>query len=141
MRVLMRLLPIILMATGCASAPPVARVEPPQLPAVARNVDVELTDTTPAGSKTTHYTLALVDDNGWSELSSRTPTEQLRLKARSNRRRGDSPTIVDLDLTRDVKDAPDVHITQSTIFFAGRRTVLGHVERENGSTDIAMVTR
>lgn len=138
----MRLLPIFLIATGCASAPHVAlRVEPPRLPAVARNVDVELTDTTPAGSKTTHYTLALVDDNGWSELSSRTPTEHLRLKARSNRMRGELPAIVDLELTRNVKDAPDVYVAQSTIFFAGRRTVLGHVERDNGSTDIAMVTR
>ena len=37
--------------------------------------------------------------------------------------------------------APDVAISQSTIFFAGRRTVLGHIDGANGSTDIAMVTR
>ncbi len=139
---LMRFLPIFLITTGCASAPHVvARVEPPRPPAVARTVDVEVTDTTPAGAKTTHYTLALVDDNGWSEVDSGTHTERLHLKARSNRLRGEFPAVIDLVLTRDVKDAPDVHIAQSTIFFAGRRTVLGHVERENGSTDIAMVTR
>ena len=140
----MRSIPMfLLLATGCAPAPHVvARVEPPRLPpAVARTVEVEVTDTTSTGAKTTHYTLALVDDNGWSEIDSGTHTERLHLKARSNRFRGEFPAVIDLELTRDIKDAPDVHVAQSTIFFAGRRTVLGHVERENSSTDIAMVTR
>lgn len=139
----MRLLPLFFfVATGCAAPPHIARVEPPpQLPAVSRTVDVELTDTTAAGSKTTHYTLAIVDDYGWSELSSKSATERLHLKARSNRMHGDFPAIVNVELMRDAQGAPDVYIAQSTIFFAGRRTVLGHVERDNGSTEIAMVTR
>ncbi len=134
-----------LLAAGCASSPKVAQVaaphEPPRPPAVARTVDVELTDTTASGAKTAHYTLAIVDDFGWSELSARSATENLRLKARSNRMHGEYPTIVSVELRRDAQGAPDVFLTQSTIFFAGRRTVLGHVERDGGSTDVAMVTR
>jgi len=80
------------------------------------------TDTTSAGSKTTHYLLSVVDDQGWPRIEQRTPTERLDRQA--------SP-----------QGEPDVSLAQSTIFFAGRRTVLGHVDGANGSTEIAMVTR
>lgn len=142
----MRAFCILLLVTGCAApasketagvrAPPI-----PETPAVARSVDVELTDTSQAGTKTTHYTLAIVDDFGWSELASSSGGEHLKLKARSNRARGAQPTIVSVELSRDAQGEPNMYIAQSTIFSAGRRTVLGHVERAGGATDVAMVTR
>jgi len=144
MRARMRfLVPFFLFASGCASTAPqaVAHVEPPRVPAVARTVDVEVTDTTSAGSRTTRYTLALVDDNGWSEVSTGSQAEHMRLKARSNRMHGDFPTVIDVDLSRNVQGAPGIDLRQSAIFFAGRRTILGHVDRENGFTEVAMVTR
>lgn len=133
-----------LMLAGCASAPKIARVTtppPPEPPSVARNVDVELTDTSSSGTKIAHYVLAIVDDYGWSEVSEKSGGERLRLKARSNRMHGSFPAIVSVELTRDAQNEPEVYIAQSTIFFAGKRTVLGHVERNGGSTEIAMVTR
>ena len=140
----MRLLPLLVVAaTGCASAPKVVTTaaQLPRPPAVARTVDLELTDKTAAGSKTTHYVLSLVDDQGWSRLSQRTPGERLELQASSNLDKRGYPAIIRVELHRDTAGAPDVAISQSTIFFAGRRTVLGHIDGANGSTDIAMVTR
>jgi hypothetical protein len=131
-----------LLAAGCASAPKIAAVAPPPTtPAVGRTVDLELTDTTPAGTKTTHYVLSVVDDQGWSKLSERTGTDRLDLRASSSRDHHAPPAIIHVELQRAAPGEPDVRLEQSTIFYAGRRTVLGHVDGANGSTEIAMVTR
>ncbi|HEY1955051.1 MAG TPA: hypothetical protein VGH28_05550 [Polyangiaceae bacterium] len=140
----MRFLGLLVFAAGCASAPKIAAT--PQLlvrpPAVARTIDLELTDTTPAGAKTTHYVLSVVDDQGWSRMSEQTATEHLALQASSNLDKHNGfPAIIRVELRRNSQGEPAVDLAQSTIFFAGRRTVLGHVDGANGSTEIAMVTR
>jgi hypothetical protein len=133
---------ILFLTAGCAAAPKAACVAPaPAVPAVGRTVDLELTDTTAAGSRTTHYVLSVVDDHGWSKLYERTATDRLELRAASNLDHRGFPAIVRVELDRNAQGAPDVHIEQSTIFYAGRRTVLGHVEGAGGTTEIAMVTR
>lgn len=142
----MRLLGLLVFVAGCASAPKIAAVPRPQSlprpPAVARTVDVELTDTTTAGSKTTHYVLSLVDDQGWSRLSEHTATEHLEIQAASSLdMHMGFPTIIRVELQRNAQGTPEVSLDQSTIFFAGRRTMLGHIDGANGSTEIAMVTR
>jgi len=134
----------LLAAAGCAAAPKPLAVAPPppRPPAVARTVDLELTDTSAAGSKTTHYVLSLVDDQGWSRMSEHTATERLEFQASSNLdKHSGYPAIIRVELRRNTQGAPDVTLDQSTIFFSGRRTVLGHVDGTNGSTEIAMVTR
>jgi len=132
----------LLLGAGCASSPKtVAVAAPPPLPAVGRTVDLELTDTTPAGARTTHYVLSVVDDQGWSKLTQRTPASYLELQAASNREHHTAPAIIHVELRRSAQGEPDVVLAQSTIFSAGRRTVLGHVEGSSGSTEIAMVTR
>lgn len=140
----MRVLCTFLFVTaGCAAAPKGAIVAqaPPPIPAVARVVDIELTDTSASGTSTKHYLLSVVDDQGWSRLSERTMGLKLELRAASNRRSGFMPAIVRVDLVRNLEGTPDIAIEQSTIFFAGKRTVLGHVEGSNGATEIAMVMR
>lgn len=134
---------LLLLTAGCASAPKVAATvaPPPKPPVVARTVDLELTDTTSAGSKTTHYVLSIVDDQGWSRVTEHTPADHLELRASSSLDRGRYPAIIRVELVRSAQGAPDVSLDQSTIFFAGRRTVLGHVEGPAGATEIAMVTR
>ena len=139
------LVSLALAATACAPAATVAKTTPPPAapspPPVARTVDLELIDTNASGSKTRHYLLSVVDDQGWSRISERTPNDGLDLRASSSLDRHGFPAIVRVELHRDAQGAPDVFITQSTIFFAGRRTVLGHVDGAAGSTEIAMVTR
>ena len=138
----MRLLGLLVFTAGCASAPKIVATQPPpRPPAVARTVDLELTDTSAAGSKTTHYLLSVVDDQGWSRIEQRTATERLDLQASSNLDKHGFPAIIRVELRRNAQGEPDVSLAQSTIFFAGRRTVLGHVDGANGSTEIAMVTR
>jgi hypothetical protein len=139
MRVLY-LLPLL--AAGCAAAPKMTAVAPPpRVPPVGRTVDLELTDKTAAGTKTTHYVLSVVDDHGWSRLEEHAAGERLELRASSNLDRDAPPAIVRVELRRITQGAPDIELAQSTIFHAGRRTVLGHVEGAGGSTEIAMVTR
>ena len=140
MAAVMRMLGFLLFTAGCASAPKILATSP-RPPAVARTVDLELTDTSAAGSKTTHYLLSVVDDQGWSRIEQRTPTERLDLQASSNLDKHGFPAIIRVELRRNAQGEPDVSLAQSTIFFAGRRTVLGHVDGANGSTEIAMVTR
>lgn len=132
----------MLLAAGCASSPkPLAL--PPATPELAspRTVDLELTDTTAAGTKTTHFELAMVDDAGWSKLRTRTPTGVVVIEATSSRRHHAGPAVLHVRLERDLQGEPDLKLAQSTIFYAGRRTVLGHVEGPSGSTEVAVVTR
>ena len=132
------------LVAGCAAAPQskvVAQLPPPVV-ASQRTVDIELTDTSPNGSKTERYSLAVVDDRGWSKVATNGEGERMQVRARADRYRNDGPAFVSVELERDVQGQPKIYLEQSTIFFAGRRTVLGHLERASGgATDVAMVTR
>jgi hypothetical protein len=134
-----------LLLAGCAAAPKTVAVAAPHEtppPAAQRTIDIELTDSSPGTSKMTRYTLALVDDRGWSNIATHSPVERLEVKARADRYHSWEPTIVSVEFTRDTQGQPKVSIAESTIFFAGRRTVLGHLEKEGGgATEVALVTR
>ena len=136
---------LIALPTSCASSPRVAHAEPPPpalTPRVARTIDVEINDTPPGGAaKTAVYSLAVVDDNGWSRIESKAPGAKLSLMARSDRERG-GPAIVRLDVERFEASGPDLLVSQAVIFWAGRRTVIGKLARgDGGTTEIAMTTR
>src|SRR5258707_855389 len=137
----MRTLLFSFLLAGCAAAPAKIVQSSPPLPAVARAIDIELTDTSASGSRTTRYTLAIVDDRGWSKVSTKAADERLQVKARSDRYRNEWPAIVSVELERDLQGQPAVFLEQQAIFFAGRRTVLGHLERAGGTTEVTMVTR
>ncbi len=135
-----------LLLAGCAAAPTktiaVAAPHETPPPAVQRTIDIELTDSSPGTSKMSRYTLALVDDRGWSNISTHSPAERLEVKARADRFHSWEPAIVSVEFMRDTQGQPKVTIAESTIFFAGRRTVLSHLEKEGGgATDVALVTR
>ncbi len=135
--------------TSCASGPRVARAEAPHpppepiTPVVARIIEIEINDAPPGGTaKTSMYSLAVVDDFGWSRIESRAASGKLALQARSDRVQRVGPAIVRLDVTRNETSGPDLVVSQSVIYFAGRRTVLGRLARtDGGTTEIAMTTR
>jgi len=137
---------MLALPTSCASSPRDAHAEappaPPLPPRVARTVEVEINDTPPGGAaKSAVYSLAVVDDNGWSRIESKAPAAKLSLMARSDRERG-GPAIVRLDVQRLEAAGPDLLVSQAVIFWAGRRTVIGKLARgDGGTTEIAMTTR
>ncbi len=126
--------------SALAAAPHPA--QSPRVPAVARSVEVEITDTPHGGAaRTSHYAMAMVDDTGWSRISARLGTERLLLQARSDRGTR-SGAVVRVEVHRSDMNGSDLDLEESTVFFAGRRSVLGHLDRPDGSaTEVAIVTR
>lgn len=111
-------------------------------PPSGRTVDLEITDTPRGGTpRVARYTLALVDDTGWSELDAHGIADHVHLKARADGNRAPA-RIVSFEVERSEVGGPALHLTDSTVFFAGRRTVLGRLDRPDGSTtEVAVVTR
>ena len=132
--------------TGCAPRPSASTATAPVAPppfAVARTIDVEISDSVKGGApRTLLYQLACVDGRGWSKLETGDASEKVALEAQSERGREGGPAVVSLQVARMEAGGPDLKVSQSVIFFAGRRTVVGHLARRDGGvTEIAMITR
>lgn len=113
-------------------------------PAGNRNAVIEVIDSTQGKpTRTSRYSLAVVDERGWAELDARSGTESTHVKVRADRDRNYA-VVMAIELHRSDSASADVglSVNDSTTFFAGRRSVVSKVDRADGtSTEVALVTQ
>lgn len=140
-------LPLIgaLSVAGPSCAPGVKSAladSPAQPPLSGRSAIIEIVDGAQGKPvKTERFALSVVDERGWAELDSRSTVETTKIKVRADRDRNYA-VVMTLEVNRSdmTSAAAGLQLSDSTPFFAGKRSIMSKVDRPDGtSTEVALL--
>jgi hypothetical protein len=102
---------------------------------------MEIVDTPKQGSThTTHFAMAVVEDRGWFANTTSDASANVQLRARVDRERGASNSVLSVEVERHGTGDLDVHGAK-TVDAKPTRSLMGKVERADGVSEVFATVR